>query len=139
MSIGTIILVGLWSQDRLVTLGYGSGVSVPPVPPVVTEREHWGHWPLVRKRTSTSSAFEEEEETEIAVAETVDEIPIEVPVLRTKPLNWDGVAFDALQKAQDKIKAETFVDIAARKEERRRAQEERQEEEDAMIAFLLLS
>lgn len=70
--------------------------------------QRWGGFTLVRRRAS--KGVEEEEIVE----------EIEQPVI----IDFDGVATDALEKIQVKLKAETFIDIEAGQEERRRAQEE---------------
>lgn len=86
-------------------------------PPAQPNPQHWGRFPFVRRRHSSAStsAFIEED---IEEAEYID------PVVNLQSIDFDGVALDALEKVQVKLKAETFVDLEARQEERRRAQEE---------------
>lgn len=146
MSIGTIILLGMGSQDLLVTLGYGSGIAQPPSPPPIQPvSEHWGHWPLIRRRISTSSAYSEETVEELVeeVEEKVEEEVREV-IIHSLPFDWDRILDNALQKIQAKIEAEIFVDVKARKEERRRAAlaarkelERLQEEELIQVLFMI--
>jgi hypothetical protein len=143
VSVGTVILLGLGSKDLLVTLGYGAGAEEPALP-VVPSRDHWGHWPLVRRRLSTSSSAYSEAVAEEIIEEVEEELQQAEITFRSLPANWTKVLDDALQKVQAKIKAETIFDLPARKEERRKAAQaarkelERLEEEELMQMFLMI-
>lgn len=124
------------SQDLLVTLGYGASAEEAPV--VVPQREHWGHWPLVRRRIGSSSTAYAEE-----FIEDVEE-ELEQVVVKGLPPDWNRILDDALTKVQAKVKAQVSLDTAFRKKERgrlaalARKEFERLEDEEAAIAFLLM-
>lgn len=139
----SVVLLGMQS-GLLVTLGYGT-TAAPPPPPVVEvpSQDHWGHWPFVRRRLTSTSTGIEEEVIE-AFVEEVEEALDEGVQIRVPEPDWSRVLDEALEKIQAKLQQERFIDLPRRKEERKRLAELarleliRIEDEEAAIAFLLM-
>jgi len=140
--IGNVVLLGLGSPNLIATLGYapsGEEAPVQQAPP-----EHWGHWPLVRRRLGSSSTAYGKDVIEELVEEVEQSFERVEETVKTLPPDWNRILDDALEKIQAKIKAEKIIDLPSRKEERRRAvafarkELERLEDEEAAIVFLLM-
>lgn len=141
------ITIGLGVENKLVTLGYGTGGAGPAPPPPaagVTAPEHWGHWPFVRRKLTSTSTGVEEEVIEAFVEEVEQEIEQATEGVYVRAPDWNRILDEALASIQERLAQERVFDLPARKQERRRIAEIarleliRLEDEEAAIAFLLM-